>query len=77
MDDGRSNAFTAIDNVSMVLKRSTILPERGLVYRLQYRAKNSVGWGPFSDFVEVLAAEVPEATAAPVLVSSTDTAMTL
>jgi hypothetical protein len=77
MDDGRSNTFVAIDDVSMVLERSQTVTERGLYYRLKYRAINSVGWGPFSDVLEVLAAEVPEAPPTPELASSTDVQMTL
>ena len=51
--------------------------ERGLIYRLRYRASNSVGWGEYSDALRALAAEPPRRPSAPVYSSSTGTSVTL
>ena len=50
---------------------------RGLVYRFRYRARNSVGWGPYSEVSSLLAAEPPAAPPVPIHVSSTGSSITL
>lgn len=40
--------------------------EKGSSYWLRYRAKNSIGWGPFSDEVVALAATKPSRPEKPV-----------
>jgi len=55
MDDGHSGDFFVVASESMIVEYNVTV-ERGLSYRFQYRAKNSVDWGPYSDVLEVLAA---------------------
>lgn len=62
---------------SMVLLRTVAVAQRGLYYRFRYRAINSVGWGAYSNFIEVLAAQPPIRPARPDFISSTGTAITL
>lgn len=49
----------------------------GRTYRVRYRARNSNGWGDFSDIAYILAASVPNPPPKPVYISSTDTSITL
>jgi hypothetical protein len=39
--------------------------KKGRVHRFRYRAKNAVGWGPYSDENSILAANVPSAPSQP------------
>ena len=55
MDDGRAGDFFQVAPGSMIIEYNVTV-ERGLTYRFRYRAMNSVGWGPYSDVISVLAA---------------------
>lgn len=50
---------------------------RGFTYRFRYRANNCKGWGPFSDELYVLAAQKPNAPAAPQRIDSSSTEISL
>ena len=60
----------------MVLEH-TFPCDRGLIYRLRYRAMNGVGWGEYSDTLSALCAEPPRPPSAPTLASATGTSMEL
>lgn len=55
IDDGFFGPFVVVGKDSMVLKRNASV-QPGLYYRLRYRALNSVGFGPYSNILTVLAA---------------------
>ena len=55
MDNGQAGDFFQVASESMIVEYNVTV-ERGLTYRFRYRARNSVGWGPYSDAIEVLAA---------------------
>jgi hypothetical protein len=65
IDDGRTGNFTSVVGFyqNSMLKEFTIeeseLIIKGRHHRLKYRAKNIVGWGPYSDEVSVLVAKEP------------------
>ena len=69
MDDGKSGNFTDIggfyQNSLVTYYIVTQNITRGRSYRFMYRAKNAVGWGPYSAVSTVLAATVPNAPRAP------------
>jgi hypothetical protein len=70
MDDGMSGSFTTIVglNANSLLTEFTIQNSeivKGQRHRLKYRAKNVVGWGPYSDDSYVLAATVPDSAERP------------
>lgn len=77
-DDGLDGAFTTLVGLSspylmqlLTVSHTTETPiVRSRVYRYRYRARNCVGWGPLSDELHVLAADVPTAPPSPT-VSST------
>lgn len=50
---------------------------RGRSYRFKYRAKNAVGWGPYSAVSTVLAATVPSAPKAPYFLAFSDTTLSI
>lgn len=76
VDDGQAGDFEAFGSPSMSVE--LVFPaQRGLTYRLRYRALNSVGWGGFSPVLSALAAQPPSPPAAPTYVSSTGTSITL
>ena len=76
MDDGLAGDFKQVAPPSMKLEHS-IPVERGLTYRLRYRAKNSIGWGDRSDVLNALAAEPPARPSAPTVVSASGAAVDL
>ena len=76
MDDGRAGDFFQVAPESMIVEYNVTV-ERGLIYRFRYRANNSVGWGPYSDHMSVLAAQPPVRPPQPAFVSSTGTSLTL
>jgi hypothetical protein len=81
MDDGKGGDFVSLigytsDNLRLwhtVTEGIT----KGTLYRFRYRARNDIGWGPFSDEAFILAASVPQAPPAPKYVLSTDFTITL
>ena len=46
----------------------------GMTYKFRYRAINVFGWGPFSDSVDIIAAEIPDQMA-PVIVTQIGTSV--
>lgn len=39
----------------------------GLYYRVRYRAKNAIGWGPYSDIAYILSARIPDTPVPPTI----------
>jgi hypothetical protein len=76
VDTGHQERFQEVGQPSMVLSHG-LAAERGVTYRLRYRARNSVGWGPYSDVGSVLAASAPSAPPRPRHVSSTGSSISL
>jgi hypothetical protein len=64
MDDGFSGDYVSLIGYSTNSLLKTFLITDGLIkgrhHRFKYRAKNNVGWGPFSDPVSIIAANVPQ-----------------
>jgi hypothetical protein len=50
---------------------------RSRIYKYRYRARNCVGWGPLSEELHVLAADVPTAPPSPTVSSTSATQITL
>ena len=76
MDDGLGGNFMSLIGSSspFLMTRYTALGlVRGRTYRFRYRARNCIGWGPFSDEVFALAASKPSAPPRPMLVSVSST----
>ena len=63
MDDGKGGDFVSLVGYSDdYLKLSYTVTSnitKGTLYRFIYRAKNDIGWGPFSDVSFILAAQIP------------------
>jgi hypothetical protein len=63
MDDGREGNFTSIIGfeTNSLLTTVTVINNiiKGRPHRFRYRAKNAIGWGPYSDDSFILAATVP------------------
>lgn len=80
-DDGLDGAFTTLVGLSspylMELHTVTHSAETPIVrsrwYKYRYRARNCVGWGPLSDELHVLAADVPSAPPSPTVSSTSGT----
>lgn len=76
IDDGEAGDFEQYGDKSMLVE--IVVPVlRGRIYRLRYRAYNSVGWGDYSDVLSALTAQPPERPLAPTYVSSTGSSITL
>jgi len=69
MDDGKTGNFIDIGGFysNSMLTQYTVTQNitKGRYQRFMYRAKNAVGWGPFSAVSSVLSATVPSAPKAP------------
>jgi len=69
MDDGAGGAFVEVVGFSSPYTLNSHLITAGIVsgntYRVQYRAKNIHGWGPFSSETSILAATTPSAPGTP------------
>lgn len=67
MDDGLGGDFvTLVGYTPNTMVTHYTVPEgilKGRVHRFRYRAKNSVGWGPYSEEASILPATVPSAPA--------------
>jgi len=67
MDDGLGGDFVTLVGFSphSMVTHYTVSAGivKGRVHRFRYRAKNSVGWGPYSAEASILAATVPSAPA--------------
>jgi hypothetical protein len=70
MDDGEGGGFVSLRGFSSYSLETdatvTVGILKGRAHRLRYRAKNAVGWGPFSEEATILAATVPAPPAPPV-----------
>jgi hypothetical protein len=76
IDDGQAGDYEVFGDPSMVTE--LVVPaERGRIYRLRYRAQNSVGWSDYSPVLSALAAQPPARPAAPTYVSSTGSSIVL
>ncbi len=81
MDDGSGGDFVSLigadsNNLKLFHVQSTGI-EKGTIYRFRYRAKNQVGWGPFSAIAFITAGTVPDAPPAPVVTATTTTTASL
>lgn len=69
MDDGLSGNYVSIVgfDTNSLLTSYTITSGviKGREHRFRYRARNSIGWGPFSDESAILAATIPTAPEKP------------
>jgi len=69
MDDGLGGDYSSVIGFSTnsLLTTYTISSgiKKGREYRFRYRARNAIGWGPFSSESSILAANVPQAPAKP------------
>ena len=62
MDDGVTGEYVNLVGVSSNSMQSYFVVEsvvKGRSHRLKYRAKNAIGWGPFSEPASILAATRP------------------
>ena len=63
IDDGKSGLFKAVSGLEQDQMLSEFTITEGIIkgrkHRLRYRARNSVGWGPYSEVAFVLAATKP------------------
>lgn len=69
VDDGKAGDFKEFGTPSMVVIH-TVEAQRGLTYRLRYRALNAVGWSPYSAVARALAAQPAERPAAPTVLGT-------
>lgn len=63
IDDGQGGSYSEIkgsltDDMALIAQRNTGI-ETGILYRVRYRAKNEVGFGPFSLPAYILSASEP------------------
>lgn len=63
MDDGKGGSFYSLvgytsDYLRLWYTVNTNIT-KGTLYQFQYRARNDIGWGPFSNIGFILAATVP------------------
>jgi hypothetical protein len=69
IDDGLGGNFTTLVGYSPYTMATHFTVDQGIlkgrVHRFRYRAKNSVGWGAYSEEASILPATVPSAPAAP------------
>jgi len=76
IDDGMSGKFTSLNGFAQNSLLTTFTTSQNILkgrnHRLKYRAKNIVGWGPYSDESFVLAATVPERSDRPYFLSFSD-----
>ena len=63
MDDGEGGDFVSLHGVSLYSMTTHVTVTenifKGRTHRFRYRARNAVGWGPYSAEAAVLAAGVP------------------
>jgi hypothetical protein len=81
IDDGTGGDFTPVVGVLTNYLRTefTITSgiEQGTLYRLRVRARNAIGWGPYSQIAYIRAANKPAQPPQLQYVSSTSTTVTL
>lgn len=73
MDDGLSGSYTSIVGFDTNSLLTTYTITSGIVkgrsHRFRYRARNAIGWGPYSDEISILAATIPSAPIKPLFSS--------
>jgi hypothetical protein len=73
IDDGMSGSFRSLVGLSAESLLTTFTVTEGIIkgrqHRLKYRARNTVGWGQYSDSAFVLAATVPDRAERPFFLS--------
>lgn len=75
VSDGEFGPFTSVygDSVdTMILSYVLKNLDRGVTYRLRYRARNVIGWSDYSPIGYLLAAQVPAQCQTPVYQAATD-----
>lgn len=81
IDDGQGGDFkSVIGEYSNYLRLEYTIIEgisRAINYRLRYRARNQIGWGPYSDIIYILSATRPEKPPRPAMISTDSTSITL
>jgi hypothetical protein len=81
MDDGFAGPFMSINGFNSNSMLTTFIVSQGVVrgrqHRFRYRAKNYIGWGPFSENSAVLAATVPVPPMKPLYKSFTGSLLNL
>jgi len=81
MDDGLAGAFKSLIGFDTNSMLTTFTVSAGVVrgrqHRFRYRAKNHIGWGPFSEDTAVLAATVPVPPQKPLYKSFTGSLLNL
>ena len=81
MDNGLAGPFMSLVGFNSNSMQTTYTVSQGVVkgrqHRFRYRARNFVGWGPFSDVSAVLAATVPVAPLKPLFVTFSGNLLTM
>lgn len=81
MDDGLAGPFVSLNGFSSNSMLTTFTVTQGVVkgreHRLRYRARNHIGWGPFSDDSSILAATVPTPPLRPLFKNFVGTTMNI
>lgn len=73
MDDGASGEFSTIFSSSQLTEFTvTVGISRGKYYRFRYRARNIIGYSPYSDVSYLEAVDQPARPSPPTFVSATD-----
>lgn len=69
MDDGISGYFLSVNGFASDSRLTVFTVDtnvlKGRQHRFKYRAKNAVGWGPFSEEAAILAARTPDIPSRP------------
>ena len=69
MDDGAGGTFSEVVGFSTDFTLNSYQVTTGITsgatYKVQYRAKNVHGWGPFSSTTDIVAASIPDAPGTP------------
>lgn len=72
IDDGNGGDFRELQGLTLDSLALTGMLDvnvlSGVYYRFKYRAKNEIGYGPFSDITYILTASIPEV---PEIISTT------
>lgn len=63
IDDGKGGLFTELQSSLNLVAVKMSGVQRGLNYRLRYKALNEIGYSPYSDIAYVQAASVPQVPA--------------
>jgi len=81
MDDGLAGPFKSLNGFNSNSMLISLIVSEGVVkgrqHRFRYRAKNYIGWGPFSENQAILAATVPLPPLKPLFKSFTGTMLNI